>query len=122
MPDTLRCFTFSYAIYAHNHRYNHMIDDLPIIKWNDRNNEMKFNHLYIFGLKCYIIIKLEYKRQPQARAEKIHVITWVPITVSEKEFNTHVLMGTLWSTPTTLLSCLSGIIHQKQQGGQSYLR
>ena len=32
MPDTLWCFAYSYAVYGHNHRYNHMIDELTIIK------------------------------------------------------------------------------------------
>ena len=57
MPDTLWCFAYSYAIYVHNHRYNRMIDELPIIKWNDGNYELHSNHLYIFGSKCYIITK-----------------------------------------------------------------
>ena len=70
MEDTLWCVAFEYAVYLLNHRYNRMIDDLPIVKWYDGNYEFHAKQLYIFGSKVYIITKPQFKKQLQARTEK----------------------------------------------------
>ena len=57
-------------MYLLNHRYNRMIDDLPIVKWYDGNYEFHAKQLYIFGSKVYIITKPQFKKQLQARTEK----------------------------------------------------
>ena len=53
-----------------NHRYNRMIQNLPIVLWYDGNYEMKARDIFIFGSKLYAITKLEAKKQLQARTEK----------------------------------------------------
>jgi len=39
---------------------------VPIIEWNDENYKLHLADLYIFGSKCYIITKAEYKKQLHA--------------------------------------------------------
>ena len=67
MPDILWCFAFTQAIYVINHRYNRLIDNLPIVTWNDGNYELHPKDLFIFGSKIYSVTKAEAKKQLQAR-------------------------------------------------------
>jgi hypothetical protein len=89
MSDELWCFAFTYAVYVHNHRYNRMIDTLPIVKWNDGNYEFQSKDLLIFGSKMYIITKAEYKKQLQTRTEK-DPRDYIGLTISDDELPDHV--------------------------------
>ena len=50
-PDTLRRFAFIYAIRIMNHRYNRMIENLPIVLWYDGNYEMKARDIFYLWFK-----------------------------------------------------------------------